>query len=37
VLSRGGYEYLEQKLMAEKKKKRLEEDGPHLENWPDDI
>ena len=25
VLSRGGYEYLEQKLMAEKTKKRLEE------------
>jgi len=25
VLSRGGYEYLEQKLMAEKTKKKLEE------------
>jgi len=25
MLSRGGYEYLEQKLMAEKTKKRLEE------------
>ena len=25
VLSRGGYEYLEEKLMAEKAKKRLEE------------
>ena len=25
VLSRGGYEYLEEKLMAEKTKKRLEE------------
>ena len=25
MLSRGGYEYLEQKLMAEKKKKKLEE------------
>ena len=25
VLSRGGYEYLEQKLMTEKTKKRLEE------------
>jgi len=25
VLSRGGYEYLEQKLMEEKKKKQLEE------------
>ena len=27
MLSRGGYEYLEQKLMAKKTKKRLEEDA----------
>ena len=27
VLSRGGYEYLEQKLLAEKTKKKLEEDA----------
>ena len=27
VLSRGGYEYLEKKLMDEKKKKQLEEDA----------
>ena len=60
MLSRGGYEYLENKLMEEKKKKKVEEfaqfestesvidppshqtareveDGPHQQNWPNDV